>query len=345
MISGSFKSQAAMNFTGDKVEVTEAGDTAVELEWREFLRNQYNLFFDNSFYSYNNIFGKNIEYVPLKFRDKKTGKIVAIMLGNMKHIDGRKTYSSSDGVSFAGFLWKKRSDLLNFLDVIGGFKSYLKLNGYEKCIIKAPPFLYDRMPNQESEYAMLVSGFRVSGFSISNIIDLKEFEFKKISETKKRSIKKSQNNITVSIVEGELTKDNFSEYYSILRNNRELKNVSPTHSMEELMYLKNKLPESIVLFQAHVRSDLAAICVLFVINEDMILNFYLAGSEEFMPDGVSEYILYQSVEWSRQNGYRYYDIGTSDTGKGLIEGLFAFKKKFLANGFLRKTYELNINAE
>ncbi len=52
---------------------------------------------------------------------------------------------------------------------------------------------------------------------------------------------------------------------------------------------------------------------------------------------------YKSIEWSKDNGYKYYDIGTSDTDGKLIEGLFAFKKKFLAHGFLRKTYELNLN--
>ncbi len=50
----------------------------------------------------------------------------------------------------------------------------------------------------------------------------------------------------------------------------------------------------------------------------------------------------KTIEWSKENGYRYYDIGTSDTNEGLISGLFAFKKKFLANGFLRKTYELKL---
>lgn len=325
-------------------EVARVTDTSEDIEWKEFLRNQYCLFYDHEFYLYNEVFGKGLVFHPLKFRDSLTGKITAIMLGNERvNSSGMREFVSCDGISFGGFLWKKRSDLLNFLEVIDGFKAYLKENAFSECIIRNPPFLYNKSPNQETEYAMLRSGFEISSVSISNIIDLKEFEFKKISETKKRSIKKSQNEIQVSVLGDEISREGIEEYYSVLQDNRELKNVSPTHTLDELVYLKNKLPGNIILFDARINNELAAICVLFSINKDIILNFYLAGSEKFKPEGAAEYILYRTIEWSKEKGYKYYDIGTSDTKDGLISGLFAFKKKFLANGFLRKSYSLKIN--
>ena len=62
-------------------EVTKAVDIENEIEWKEFLRNQYNLFFDHRFISYHEVFGKGINFHSLKFRDSDTGKIAAIMLG------------------------------------------------------------------------------------------------------------------------------------------------------------------------------------------------------------------------------------------------------------------------
>lgn len=325
------------------IEVIRATDTENEIEWKEFLRNQYNLFFDHRFNSYNDVFGKNIKWHHLKFREQESKKILAIIIGCEKTINGKNTYLSCDGVSFGGFLWKKKIDLLNYLEIIREFKKYLSQNEFQACIIKNPPFLYNKMSNEETEYSLVKSGFEVSGISISNIIDLEEFEFKKISETKKRSIKKSSDIINVRILEGKIDIDSFKEYYKILLENRELKNVSPTHSLEELIYLKDHLEKEIVLFTAYIGAELAAVCVLFCINKDIILNFYLAGDDKFKADAVSEYILYKSIEWSKENGYNYYDIGTSDTDGKLIEGLFAFKKKFLANGYLRKTFELTLN--
>lgn len=325
------------------IEVVRAVDIENEIEWKEFLRNQYNLFFDYKFNSYNDIFKKNINWHHLKFRDQESKKILALIIGCEKTISDEKIYLSCDGVSFGGFLWKKKIDLLNYMEIIKVFKNYLKENNFQGCIIKNPPFLYNKMPNEETEYSLLKSGFEVTNISISNIIDLEEFEFKKISETKKRSIKKSSDSIDVRIVGEKLDENNFKEFYNILLENRELKNVSPTHSMEELIYLRNHLDKEIILFAAYIGSELAAICVLFCINRDMILNFYLAGDDKYKADAVSEYILFKSIEWSKENGYKYYDIGTSDTDGKLIEGLFAFKKKFLANGYLRKTFELKLN--
>jgi predicted N-acyltransferase len=201
------------------------------------------------------------------------------------------------------------------------------------------------MANEETEYALINSGFKVTNVSISNIIDLVDFDFKKISETKKRSIKKSANEISVSVIDGKIDENNFKEFYNILLENRDLKNVSPTHSISELIYLKNTFENDIILFTAYIGNTLVAICVLFCINKDMILNFYLAGDDKYKPEGVSEFILYKSIEWSIENGYMYYDIGTSDTDGKLIEGLFAFKKKFLAHGFLRKTFEHNLTED
>ncbi len=325
------------------IEVIKAEDIENEIEWKEFLRNQYNLFFDYRFNSYNNVFLKNIKWHHLKFIDSESGKVQAVIIGCEKIINGSRTYISSEGVSFGGFLWKKKIHLISYLEIIKSFKKYLEENKFALCVIKNPPFIYNKMANEETEYALVKSGFKVTNISVSNIINLDDFESGKISETKKRSIKKSSKDISVKIIESVLSKDNFSVYYNILLENRELKNVSPTHSFEELLYLINNLKNEVVLFAAYIDETIVAVCVLFCINKEMILNFYLAGDDKFKQEGVSEFILFKSIEWAKENGYKYYDIGTSDTDGKLIEGLFAFKKKFLAHGFLRKTYELNIN--
>ena len=324
------------------INVIRVTDIEKDLEWKEFLRNQYNLFFDFSFNSYNDVFNKEIKWHHLKFRESESKKILAVMIGCEKYLDGTNTFVSCDGVSNGGFLWKKNTDLLNYFEIIKSFKTYLRINNFSNCLLKNPPFLYNFDRNEETEYALLKSGFSVNSISITNIIDLSEFEFKKISGPKKRSIKKSDKNINVEIVNDKLNESSFKEYYSILFENRKLKNVTSIHSCDELFYLIKKLNKDIVFFIAYSDSSPAAVCVLFRINKEIILNFYLAGDEKYKMKRVSEILLYKSIEWSKENGFKYYDIGTSDSNGVLIEGLFGFKKKFLADGFLRKTFELNL---
>lgn len=313
-----------------------------DLEWKEFLRNQYNLFYDFRFNSYNDYFKKNIKWHHLKFKDADSNKVLAIMIGCEKLIDGKLTYVSCDGVSFGGFLWKKKINLIKYFEITESFLNYLREKKFEKCILRNPPFLYNKSPNEESEYVLLKKGFRVSSVSISNITDLEDFEFRKISEPKKRSIRKTLKRINLEILTDELTEENFRKYYEILYRNRELKGVKPTHSLEELVYLKKNNKNEIIVFSAGLESEIVAVCILFSINKEMILNFYLADDEKYKMERVSEFILYKSIEWAKENNYKYYDTGTSDSNGQLIEGLFAFKKNFLANGFLRKSFEIDL---
>ena len=99
-----------------------------DLEWKEFLRNQYNLFYDFKFNSYNDVFNKNIKWHHLKFKDTESNKVLAIMIGCEKIVNGKLTYVSCDGVSFGGFLWKKKINLINFFEITESLINYLRVN-------------------------------------------------------------------------------------------------------------------------------------------------------------------------------------------------------------------------
>jgi hypothetical protein len=324
------------------IEVIKCENIDSDIEWLEFLRNQYNIFFDSKFLSYNDKFEKNINWHHLKFKDNETNKILAIIIGCEKEIHDKKVYLSSDGVSFGGFLWKKRGDVIEYLKIIDSYKTYLKKNNFQKAVLRCFPFLYNQIPNEENEYALIHEGFHISFYAITNIIDLDEFEFKNISDSKKRSINKSKAKIKINLIENIENNESYSEYYNVLLNDRDLKDVVPTHNKEELLFLKNQFPEQIKFFSAEIDGKITGICILFCINPRVILNFYLAQDEKYKEYGVAEYILYESIQWAKNNGFRYYDIGTSNIGDKLSEGLFAFKKRFLANGYLRKTFEINL---
>ena len=317
-------------------------DISKDKDWIEFLDKEYNMFFDNKFISYNDVFKKNINWHHLKFLEPERKKVIALLNGCEKNENGWKIYVSCSGVSFGGFLWGEKLKITDYIKIIKAFKNYLRENNFEKCIVRTPPFPYQNDANEEYEYALIHEGFDISKHSITNIIDLHDFEFEKLKNPKKRAIKKSETTIGINILEGHLNKELFEEYYNVLLKDRELKNVKPTHSLEQLIYLKNNLQDKIVLFSALIDNNIAGICILFLIKKDVILNFYLAAGEEYKKDSVSDFILFKSIEWAKMNNFRLYDIGTSNVGNNFIEGLFDFKKKFMADGFLRKSFSLEL---
>jgi len=309
-------------------------------EWNNFLTSNYNLFYDDKFLGYNDVFKKDINWHHLIFKDKN--KILAIINGNERIDKDGKIYVSCDGVSFGGFIFSDRVRISDMINILKEFKLYLQANGFNRCVIRNSPCLYQSNVNEEYEYAMLLEGFQVNKYSITNIIDLYLFEFEKLKNSKKRSIQKSSRNIQVDLIDNNVTERSLKEFYDILHNNRELKNVTPTHSLSELVFLKNNLPDRIILFSAKIDRKVVGVCTLFLVKNDVVLNFYLAADEEHKKDRVSDYLLYSSIEWSKKNKYRLYDIGTSSVGNVLLQGLFDFKKKFMADGFLRKSYSINL---
>jgi len=308
------------------------------LEWRNFLKNSYHLFYDDNFLEYNKIFNKISAWHHLIILSEN--RTICIINGNERYDDGLKTYVSCDGVSFGGFLWNDKCKIDDYLEAIQLFKAYLKENDFKKCIIRNSPSLYQDKFDEEYEYSLLQEGFTNERYSITNIITLNNFNFDKLSNPKKRSINKSSKNIDIEIINNKVSEESLKDFYNLLLKNRERKDAKPTHTLNELVYLKNTLPDKIILFQATMNRIIAGICVLFVIKEDVILNFYLAADEEHKKDRVSDYLLYKSIEWSKANNFRIYDIGTSNLGRQFLQGLFEFKKKFMADGFLRKTYTI-----
>lgn len=309
-------------------------------EWAEFLNSDYNMFYDFRFISYNNVFGKNINWHHLTFKDKN--KTIAILNGCEKNLGGKKIYISCDGVSFGGFQWREKLNVVDYISTVKAFKEYLFNTDFNSCIIRNQPLLYQKHFNEENEYSLINQGFKISNHSITNIINLKEFEFEKLTNPKKRAIQKSEKNIVIELHEKNINTVFLKPYYDVLFRNRKLKNVTPTHTLEELVYLKNNLPERIFLFSAQVNGIIAGVCILFLVKNDVVLNFYLATDENYKKERVADFLLYKSIEWAKNRSYHFYDIGTSNVGTDLLEGLFEFKKKFMASGFLRKTFELNI---
>jgi hypothetical protein len=311
-------------------------------EWIELLHSDYNMFYDFRFISYNNVFKKGIDWHHLTFKDKDKNKTIGILNGCEKIINGKKVYISCDGVSFGGFLWREKLNVVDYINTISAFKEYLKKNEFNSCIIRNQPFLYQKHLNEEYEYSLINQNFVISNHSITNIINLNEFEFEKLTNPKKRAIQKSEKNIVITLLEKNINSTFLQPYYDVLYKNRQLKNVTPTHTLEELVYLKNNLPERIFLFSAMVNDIIVGVCILFLVKNDVVLNFYLATDENYKKERVADFLLYKSIEWAKKSNFNYYDIGTSNVGKTLLEGLFEFKKKFMANGFLRKTFELLI---
>ena len=75
--------------------------------------------------------------------------------------------------------------------------------------------------------------------------------------------------------------DDFNSFYNILKKNLKSRhNVSPTHTVDELLRLNKLFNKDIVLYGAFLEDLMIGGVVNFATNEDVILSFYISHDEE-----------------------------------------------------------------
>jgi lipid II:glycine glycyltransferase (peptidoglycan interpeptide bridge formation enzyme) len=135
----------------------------------------------------------------------------------------------------------------------------------------------------------------------------------------------------------------YRTFHEILLGNRSKHGAAPTHSLEELEKLRKLVPGHLSLFMAVLKGKPIAGTLLFVLNERVVLNFYMAHLWEFQEHRATNLLFYETIQWAKAKEYLFLDMGTSMVGAEPNWSLTDFKERFGARGFLRDTYELALS--
>ena len=136
--------------------------------------------------------------------------------------------------------------------------------------------------------------------------------------------------------------EDWSGFYDILKENLNIRhNVQPTHTLDELLKLKDLYPEQIRLFGAYHEDMLVAGVVNFSVNKDVVLAFYISHDEKYQNLRSVNLLFYEIITWCHKNQFRYLDFGIFTVNMEPNFGLGRFKENFGASGVFRDTFELN----
>lgn len=318
-------------------------------EYKEENRQEWENFVDNS---NNGTMFHKIQFLDYHYQGKfdfkhyifrRNGKIIAVLPGGIK--DNGKTYWSPIGASYGSFV----TDDIHYsdsLDIVDAFLKYAKENGYEDVYLIPPPFIYNKNYNQHLEYSMLYRKFDFELHYISHAIDLKHGDdfLKYFDKTSRKTLHKILREKKLSIVES----DDYETFYKILIENKSRHNVKPTHSLEDMIKIRELMPENVKLFMVYYNDIPIAGSWLFLCNSNVVLCFYnmlLYEYEELKPIYL---IMYETVRWSIANNYKWVDIGVSQDTKAEDPmtpslNLIQFKERFDARGVLRTTYHFKLS--
>ncbi|MGL5902044.1 MAG: GNAT family N-acetyltransferase, partial [Cetobacterium sp.] len=259
--------------------------------------------------------------------------IIAVIAGT---ING-DIYYTHKGLTYGGWIIDRDSKVTDVIEYFNLLNKELGERGIKEVIYKKIPYIYSKYPSDEDEYVLfnrLTS--KIESVSVSSTIDLeKELKFNK---SRKSSISKSKRyNLVID------KNKNEKEFWKILEENlRRMHNASPVHSLDEILYLRNKFPENIKIFTVKKEDEVIAGVVVYI-TEEVVHIQYISANEQGKEISALDYLFNYLIKEKFKNK-KYFDFGTSteNGGKVLNEGLIFQKEGFGGRGvnYIQYRYEV-----
>lgn len=264
------------------------------------------------------------------------GKLAAVLpMGTDPDGDGSE-WRSPFGASFGGLVTAD-TGYAHHQDVIAAFLLHAESRGARRMRITPAPACYHRQADAAPEFLLLRNGFRLENRELCQAIDLSALPAGDPSATYayacQKQIRKAERlGLEVKPM------DDLAVFHALLTENRAKHGVSPTHGLEHLVRLRERIPGAFHLFGAYQAGVLEAATLAFAANPKTLLNFYTCHRDEAAGSGAANLVNHHVIRWAREKGFGYYDFGTSSLRMEPNEGLIRFKESFGGGAVLRDTY-------
>lgn len=300
-------------------------------EWDDFVDNSWNgtLFHKQEFLEYHGNRFKDLSFLLLN----KNDNIVSVFPAAKKE----NSLWSHPGASFGGPVLKG-SRIDELLCVVENIENYAKEKKLDSVSMVLTPNLFHLYPTEGIEFALFYRGFKATAIELSICVPL---NVKNFSNRRCRGVITALKN---EIVIKEST--DFKNFWGVLSTNLRIRySATPTHSLKEILYLKNKFPEDVKLFAAYHHNVMIAGVLVIINNETSFETFYIAQNYNFTKLRALDLLLLKIHEWGHNNGFKYMNFGitSENRGKNINFGLAKFKEEFGGLDITRRIYSKEIS--
>jgi lipid II:glycine glycyltransferase (peptidoglycan interpeptide bridge formation enzyme) len=303
-------------------------------EWDNFVENSDNgtIFHKREFLAY---------HPAERFRDAsfivtKDKKLLAAFSAAVVEREGKKILVSHPGASYGSFVYKSDLNFKEAHSMVDSLHEYADELKVDRIQITLPPIIYQSKYSNYIDFALVRNGFTYLKRDVSSIVqlDFKKDELLSTYRAEARTAVKKSIKQGIEIAECE----RFEEYYEILKKNLKLRhNVSPAHSLDELIKLKKMFPSKIRLWGAFLKDKLIAGVCNFSANSKVVLAFYISHDEDYQEYRAVNLLFYEIMNRYKEEGFRFLDFGIFTVNMEPNWGLGRFKENFGARGIFRDT--------
>ncbi len=309
-----------------------------KLKWDEFVINSNNgtMFHLQKFFDY---------HTPGKFKFDhliflRNNKIAALLPGKLTN----GIYESPIGASY-GSIVTGDIKFAEAMEIVTALLEYGRKNNIKEFELTPAPMIYEKYQNQNLEFAMRWLGFSYKLHYISSAIKLGRDDdyLLRFTPTTRRNVRKT---FRIKELRVEIN-ERYDEFYPILVENKAKHDAKPTHSYEDLLRLKELMPDNLKLFMIYLGSKPIGGSLMFFANKSVALCFYNMMLYEYAEYKPMHRIMYDVVNYATENGYSYVDIGVSQDTKAENPmtpsmSLIEFKEQFDAKTIMRNTFHIRL---
>jgi len=270
----------------------------------------------------------------------KKGKLVGVFPAALIESGDQRQLVSHPGASVGSFVVPEDLAFADALEMVEQLVDYSKRENLDGIKLTQTPTIYSKRLSHYIDFALQKNGFLYAKREISSILFLEKSideNLSKFKSTHRTAVRKAEKS---GVVVKET--DDFASFYEILKKNLSIRHdVKPTHSLDELLHLKELFPDKINLFGAYIEGEMVAGVINFIATENVVLAFYISHNEDFQEVRPINLLFYKIFEWAIQKKYNVFDFGIFTVNEEPNMGLARFKENFGASGQFRDTMEIH----
>jgi len=273
---------------------------------------------------------------------EKKQKLFSVLPAAELIVDGKRILVSHPGSTVGSFVVPENLSIADAMSMSEALVTYVKENNFSGIRITLPPTLYQRRLSNYMDFSFFKQGFTYSKRDVTSILFLEDNLDKNLAKFKSSHLRAVRNAQEKGV--NVRQSNDFDSFYNILEQNLKIRHgISPTHTLAELKNIHALFPDRVNLFAAFVKDVMVAGVVNFVVNDHVVLAFYITHDEAYQEFRAVNLLFYSIFDWAIQQGFRLYDFGTFTVNEEPNMGLGRFKENFGASGIFRDTIELKLS--
>lgn len=316
------------------LKLAQANEKQLE-KWDKFVDSSVNgtIFHKLQFLSYhkNKFAGRERFLVVLKGEE-----IIAQISVALDIIDGKHVLRSPYGASYGGFIFAEIPSYQESSEIVRLLIDYMKKHQVHKCILTHSLNCYSDKSLDTYYFTLLENGFHLKNRDISSVKVFDSLPAEQdVRPVMRRKFKRAQEN-GVQINEN----PNLKEVYQVLYDEQKEKfQCVPTHTLEEFLLLHQLFPSDIYSVAAEYDDKVIAALTLFRVNQKVMLTFYICQNLKYKNMNAVPLLILYELRKSQEQGYSFFDFGTSSINMKANPSLLEFKEGFTRGvGMFRETY-------